>query len=603
LRIKIFIFPLAVFFLAFLLSVQPILSASDSKCEIDDKSKKDIADILAKVTKVETKIDMHGTEYTPSENATIWLQLLRNYQSISNVSCYLTSYLPDRSVFLNNILMNYLSGSDGLYYYDIVTPAQTGVYMQTATCNIPSNAFSDDFLDFSNLESYANVTISDDKIVLGQASNVNGHWHLNENNGTSAYDSSGNSFTGTLTNSPIWTNGKLNNALEFNGVNQYVNFGNIENFERNNSVSYEFWFNSTVGTLRDVLAKYQTPRGMIIMLNAGKIQFNIYTSATTYLAIKTSTAYNDGKWHHAVVIYNGSSFVSGVNIYIDSILQSLTTVSDSLGNGTILNSATFNLGSRGDSAFFLGRLDEILVYNKTLTQAEVNSRYNSSYGTESGFSMTNLTAGYIRSKPIILTATKWQTFNSIYDVQNGNITFQILDSSNNMLCNGLGDISTCAGFTSPIKLYARLSRSSLTDNSPEIDKWWAAWMNTTSEEIKGSSEMHVSLSESLVDTIGDNIIFKILQNARILNDRVVNFHNTEFCIDNETLRHNVTYNYCVGNTCKLMKDIMDERCAYGCDLERNLCILDPLMRNAIPFGIGIGIIVFVAVLLRLLKVI
>jgi hypothetical protein len=337
---------------------------------------------------------------------------------------------------------------------------------------------------------------------------------------------------------------------------------------------------------------------------AGKIQFGLANALTTNeLSVSGSITVNDNVWHHIVITYAGTSTPAGIKIYVDNVLDTNTVLSNTL-TGSILNLAEFNLGTRANDATigYLGHLDEFVIYNKTLSAAEVAFRYSNGTGTEN-MGVLNATQGYIRSKPIILTAAKWQTFNSIYDMRNGNITFQVLDNSDNLLCNGLGDISTCAGFTSPIKLYAQLSRPSLADNSPEIDKWWAAWMNTTSEEIKGSSEMHVSLSESLVDTIGDNIIFKILQNARILNDRVVNFHNTEFCIDNETLRHNVTYDYCVGNTCKLMKDIMDEKCMYGCDLERNLCTPDPLTRNAVPFGIGIGIIVFALILLRLLRVI
>jgi len=42
-----------------------------------------------------------------------------------------------------------------------------------------------------------------------------GHWKFDEGSGTSAVDSSGNNNTGTLTNGPTWTTGKIGGGLSF----------------------------------------------------------------------------------------------------------------------------------------------------------------------------------------------------------------------------------------------------------------------------------------------------------------------------------------------------------------------------------------------------
>ena len=52
-----------------------------------------------------------------------------------------------------------------------------------------------------------------------------GYWKFDEGTGTQALDSSGNSNTGTLTNGPTWTSGKVGNAIQFDGSNDYVNCG------------------------------------------------------------------------------------------------------------------------------------------------------------------------------------------------------------------------------------------------------------------------------------------------------------------------------------------------------------------------------------------
>jgi hypothetical protein len=111
----------------------------------------------------------------------------------------------------------------------------------------------------------------------------------------------------------------------------------------------------------------------------------------------------------------------------------------------------------------------------------------------------------------------------------------------------------------------------------------------------------LNLTNVTINEIGDEVILKMLQHARILNQRVVNFHNHQYCVDNSTLQHNVTYNYCIGGNCKLLEDIMNEPCQYGCDPERAVCNSAPYLTNIYIFGAVIILITVSLVLLRLLK--
>jgi hypothetical protein len=157
--------------LAFWMFSQPIFAkTADEKIDdiskkIDDTNKK-IADMWEKIKTSDVKIEFMGTEYIPNEPATIWLQLLRNYQPINDATCYVTVYYPNKMAFLNKTLMTYLSGSDGLFYYDLTTPSQLGVYMLTASCYIPANAWSDSFADYSKIEVYENITVSNSKAII-----------------------------------------------------------------------------------------------------------------------------------------------------------------------------------------------------------------------------------------------------------------------------------------------------------------------------------------------------------------------------------------------------------------------------------------------------
>src|SRR3989338_1965645 len=79
-------------------------------------------------------------------------------------------------------------------------------------------------------------------ILLGspaqaQTSGLVGYWTFDEGAGTTANDSSGNNNTGTLTNGPTWTTGKIGQALNFDGSDDYVKIPGTATLMSNFSVS------------------------------------------------------------------------------------------------------------------------------------------------------------------------------------------------------------------------------------------------------------------------------------------------------------------------------------------------------------------------------
>lgn len=78
-----------------------------------------------------------GTEYQPGDMAKVFLQLVNGEIAAGNTSCYVTIYWPNSSILVNNQPMLF-AGSNGLFYYNIVTPNVTGVYMTTAKCYVGS---------------------------------------------------------------------------------------------------------------------------------------------------------------------------------------------------------------------------------------------------------------------------------------------------------------------------------------------------------------------------------------------------------------------------------------------------------------------------------
>lgn len=237
------------------------------------------------------------------------------------------------------------------------------------------------------------------------------HYHLNSiDSGDSIEDSSGNGRDGVAINTPSVVAGKLNNCLLL-GASEYVDLGDIANFERTDTFSIECWLKTSTGSTAIISKMYLTPsiRGWAIFnTGAGKIGFRFTnTSPTNRIFVTGDTTITDNTWHHVVVTYDGSSSASGVTIYVDNDVESLTIGADTL-TATTQGSAKCVLSSYdGTANFFIGNLDEVVFYDQELTSEEVAVRWNSGNGTEQagGYDITK--GWYVRTDANQIDTSSW----------------------------------------------------------------------------------------------------------------------------------------------------------------------------------------------------
>ena len=113
-----------------------------------------------------------------------------------------------------------------------------------------------------------------------------------------------------------------------------------------------------------------------------KVGFNITIDyfANNYFG-KVCTSVLNTDWNNVLITYNGNSNVSGLNIYINGRLQTVTTVGTSSDlTCTLSNSITFNIGARNNTdIFFDGVISNVQIFNTPLTEPEVETLYN--YGS------------------------------------------------------------------------------------------------------------------------------------------------------------------------------------------------------------------------------
>jgi hypothetical protein len=210
--------------------------------------------------------------------------------------------------------------------------------------------------------------------------NLVGWWKFDEGGGTVAIDSSGNKHNGTIYGSPTWGKGSpYDNSgyLKFNGSNTYVDINCISGgaflLPR---YTIAMWFrlegggfgrkdlfsatdaNSDHGLLLEL---YDDPMGSLRYLH--RYPFSQSGGADIF----TTTTYNDHKWHHiaAVRVSNNSRL-----LYVDG-QQMGSDSKDTAAFDTPVRVILGKLKASASERFWSGAIDDVRIYNRPLTQAEI----------------------------------------------------------------------------------------------------------------------------------------------------------------------------------------------------------------------------------------
>ena len=212
-------------------------------------------------------------------------------------------------------------------------------------------------------------------------------WKLDETFGLTASDSSGNGNTGTLVNGPVWTTGKIDNALNFDGESNYIELGDDSDFNITGNITLSLWFKGSGSDVCTLIGKYDNvapDQGYFIRMSngnnwdpGGRLTFGVYKDDTSDKFITTS-AYNDGLWHFLAATYtpNGSSRPI---IYIDGQTAAGTTAGSAITSIGAASGYNFRIGTYPPDITYdyNGLIDEVRVYNRALSVAEVQTLYSS----------------------------------------------------------------------------------------------------------------------------------------------------------------------------------------------------------------------------------
>ncbi len=202
-----------------------------------------------------------------------------------------------------------------------------------------------------------------------------GHWTFDGKNMTNATatDISGNSRHGVLNNMTSRTNavsGKFGQALRFSGTSST----SVAAYVPSRPQTESFWFNtSSIGTNQIILRQHTNGTSAFSVFIVGSIIRWSHSGGSNYHDT-TGFTFKSNTWYHVVVTYDGTTSGTNVHIYVDG-----TDITLSDATETVLPSISSRELVIGET--FIGKLDDVRIYNRVLSAKEVQSLYKAGGGT------------------------------------------------------------------------------------------------------------------------------------------------------------------------------------------------------------------------------
>ncbi len=206
--------------------------------------------------------------------------------------------------------------------------------------------------------------------------NLVGWWKLDEGMGNVVLDWSGHDNHGTLANGPVWVEGYDLGALNFDGRDDYVNLGTPAELYIPDNYTYTAWFrvgrdingNSgpqyllCIGSRSDLVFGVEDAVGV-----NGDLSLHYYDTVPSFHAVGVGkTVWSAGDWHMVA----GTKDSTGHKIYLDGELRNSDT---NTNNDNYATTRMVSLGARAWTGhqFYNGDIDEVRIYNRALTQEEI----------------------------------------------------------------------------------------------------------------------------------------------------------------------------------------------------------------------------------------
>ncbi len=219
---------------------------------------------------------------------------------------------------------------------------------------------------YDGVDNDCNALIDNDDPSCGLS--LIAHWTFDTNAGSIVFDSTSSGFDGQLRNGAFLAAGKIGNSVSLDGANDYVDFGNILNFDETDVFSISAWIYPTdVSKVFQGIVDKLTGAGYRLLLNNGRVYGQVRTSwyGAVQSASSPASSIIEDQWQHVAFTFDGSElkvYLSGTLVETTPFtLPSVGTTGSSLKVGQADN----------NNRYFEGKIDDVRIYSGTLSAEQI----------------------------------------------------------------------------------------------------------------------------------------------------------------------------------------------------------------------------------------
>src|SRR5467141_1731803 len=298
---------------------------------------------------------------------------------------------------------------------------------------------------------------------------------FNEGSGNITADASGNGNTGTLSG-PSWTRaGHYGNAISFDGANGSVEAANSNSFNPGTAATFSAWVNVLAANadISSVINKWSQTiddEYLFGLDSSNRLTFAWQTTGgnvwgpPSYYIVSGNTQVPLGTWTYIAVVRNGPAISFYINGNLDT---SFGAAADANPFRSGINTLRIGGQNRGSVSRVLnGTIDEVRIYNQSLTAAQIQADMNAPISTPT-------VPPSITTQPFSQTVTAGQTATfSVTAAGTAPLTYQWQKNGTAVIGANSASYTTPATSTSdngaPFTVVVSNSAGSVTSNTATL---------------------------------------------------------------------------------------------------------------------------------------
>ncbi len=205
-------------------------------------------------------------------------------------------------------------------------------------------------------------------------------WKFDENAGASTADSSGHGNLGTFHGGVSWDpSGRSGNAVALNGIDGYIDCGNGPTTNLTSDFTFSAWVKMNSGAYDQKIGGNQdgVAGGYKLCIYNSKVELEVRDPSNVARLdrdVPGGKILVMGSWYHVAGVYNRAAHT--IKTYVNGKFdRQLTGLPDNALGST---SGNFVMGREPwkSAYYFNGSLDDIRVFNRALSDLEINSLYD-----------------------------------------------------------------------------------------------------------------------------------------------------------------------------------------------------------------------------------